>query len=110
MKKLNEKDAKQASGGVGDRIEDLVLTGHVGKDDVKEGQMNDLSNDLKDDWVPEKIVQDKTFFYVFFMCFAICFIRTFMSMSIQAFEPCQTLVIGMLMYVNSSNYTERVLE
>ena len=58
MKKLNEKDAKQASGGVGDRIEDLVLTGHVGKDDVKEGQMNDLSNDLKDDWVPEKIVQD----------------------------------------------------
>lgn len=60
--------------------------------------------------ISKKIVEDRTLFYVFFMCFAICFIRTFMSMSIQAFEPCQTLVIGMLMYVNSSNYTERVLE
>lgn len=58
----------------------------------------------------KKIVKDKTFFYVFSMCLAICFIRTFMSMSIQEFEPCQTLVIGMLMYVNSRNYTASMLE
>ena len=57
MKKLNEKEAKKAAGGVRDRIGNTHYTGHVGKYDGKVGQVYYITKDAGPYWVQGKLLK-----------------------------------------------------